>query len=79
MTNIQTTINITKHPQYNHTLLHNIPSQTKINTNIMTFLGETSTQTIGNSKLTFIFLNGSIKQLNQCLFSMSYSNTNVSL
>ena len=27
----------------------------------MTFLGETSTQTIANSKLTFIFPNGSIK------------------
>ena len=32
--NIQTTINNTKHPQYNHTLPHNIPSQTKFNLNI---------------------------------------------
>jgi len=37
----QTTINNTKYPQCNHTLPHNIPSQTKFNLNAMEFLGET--------------------------------------
>jgi len=44
--NVHTTINNTKHPQYNHTILHNIPSQTKFNLNTMIFLGETNSQTI---------------------------------
>ena len=57
---LQTTINNTKYPQYSHTLAHNIPSQTIFNLNTMTFLGETSTQIISNSRLTFIFPNGSI-------------------
>ena len=39
---------------------HNIISQTKFNLNTMAFLGETTTQTIANSRLTFIFLNGLI-------------------
>jgi len=58
--NVHTTINNIKHPQYNHTIPHNIPSQTKFNLNTMAFLGETTTQTIANSRLTFIFLNGLI-------------------
>ena len=57
---LQTTINNTKHPQYSHTLPHNIPSQTIFNVNTMVFLGETNTQVISNSRLTFIFSNGSI-------------------
>ena len=57
---LQTTINNTKHPQYSHTLPHNIPSQTVFNLNTMAFLGETNTQTISNSRLAFIFLNRSI-------------------
>ena len=57
---LQTTINNTKHPQYSHTLPHNIPSQTIFNLNTMTFLGDTRTQTISNSRLAFIFLNRSI-------------------
>jgi len=58
--NSYTTINNTKHPQYNRTISQNIPSQTKFNLNIMTFLEETSSQTISNSRLAFIFPNGSI-------------------
>ena len=58
--NVQTTINNTKHPHQNHTIPHNIPSQTKFNLNTMTFLGETSSWTIANSRLAFIFPNGSI-------------------
>ena len=58
--NAHTTINNTKHPQYNHTISHNIHSQTKFNLNTMVFLGETSSQTIANSRLAFIFPNGSI-------------------
>ena len=58
--NVQTTINNTKYRQYNHTIPHNIPSQTKFNLNTMAFLGETSTQIIANSILAFIFPNGSI-------------------
>ena len=59
--NIQPAINNSKHSQYNHTLPHNIPSHTKFNLNNMAFFGETSTQTITNSKLAFIFSNRSIK------------------
>ena len=58
--NVHTTINNIKHPQYNHTIPHNIPSQTKFNLNTMAFLGETSSHTIANSRLAFIFSNGSI-------------------
>ena len=58
--NVQTTINNTKYRQYNHTIPHNIPSQTKFNLNTMTFLGETSSQVIANLRLDFIFPNGSI-------------------
>ena len=57
---LQTTINNTKHPQYSHTIPYNIPSQTIFNLNTMAFFGETSTQTISNSRLAFIFLNRSI-------------------
>ena len=57
---LHTTINNTKHPQYSHTLLHNISSQIIFNLNTMTLLGETNTQTISNSILAFIFPNGSI-------------------
>ena len=58
--NAHTTINNTKHPQYNHTISHDIPSQTKFNLNTMTFLGETNSQIIVNLRLSFIFPNGSI-------------------
>ena len=58
--NVHTTINNTEHPQYNHTIQHNIPSQTKINLNTMAFSEETTSQTIVNSKLAFIFPNWSI-------------------
>jgi len=57
---LQTTINNKKHLQYSHTLPHNILSQTIFNLNTMAFLGETNTQTISNSRLAFIFPNGSI-------------------
>ena len=66
--NIQTTINNTKHPQYNHTLPHNIPSQTIFDLNTMTLLGETNTQTISNSRLTFIFPNRSIIHNQTCVY-----------
>ena len=58
--NAHTTINNTKHPQYKHTISHNIPSQTKFNLFTMSFLGETSSHTIANSRLAFIFSNRSI-------------------
>ena len=57
-TNVQTTINNTKHLQYNHTIPHNILSQTKFNLNTMAFLVKTSSQTIANLRLAFIFPNG---------------------
>ena len=60
-TNIQKIINNTKYHQHNQTLPHNIYSQTKFNLKIIALLGKTSTQTFANSKLAFIFPNGSIK------------------
>ena len=76
--NIQTTINNTKHPQYNHTLPHNIPSQTKFNLNIWHSWEKQTLKPL----LTKISIHFS-KWINQaqpnwCLFSLSYSNTNAS-
>ena len=58
--NVHTTINNTKHPQYNHTIPHNIPSQIKFNLNTMVFLGETTSQTIANLRLALSFPHESI-------------------
>ena len=73
--NVHTTINNIKHPQYNHTISHNIPSQIKFNLNIMAFLGETTRQIIANSRLAFIFSNGSITHNQNSVYFQSLTPT----
>ena len=64
-----------KHPQYNHTFSHMIPSQTKSNLNTMTLLGETSSQTIANMRSAFIFLNESITHNQTSVYFQSLTPT----